>query len=46
MIMDSNTLGFLRIHVEEIIETENHNTVMLNVMVDSHKDHSWLLKLG
>lgn len=46
MIMDSNTLGFLRIHVEEIIETENHNTVMLNVMVDSDKDHSWLLKLG
>lgn len=44
--MDSNTLGFLRIHVEEIIETENHNTVMLSVMVDSHKDHSWLLKLG
>lgn len=46
MIMDSNTLDFLRIHVEEIIETENHNTVMFKVMVDSHKDHSWLLKLG
>lgn len=32
-------MGVLKIHAEELIESENHHFIILSIIVDSGKDH-------